>query len=68
MPSVRVRVPAAEFSGAMWAIAEWLDATGYEPTRYKYTHGQIAVLVTIEFPSTVTASVCRFGGACQLFP
>ena len=55
MPGVRVRVPAAEFSGAMRAIAEWLDATGYEPTRYKYTHGQNAVFVTIDFPSAVAA-------------
>ena len=39
----------------MRAIAEWLDATGYEPTRYKYTHGQNAVFVTIDFPSAVAA-------------
>jgi hypothetical protein len=31
MRSVRVRVPAAEFSGAMMTIAEWLDANGYDP-------------------------------------
>src|SRR5215813_8063673 len=66
MPSVRVRVPAAEFSGAMRAIAEWLDATGYEPTRYKYTHGQNAVFVTIDFPSAVGGeSVCGLAASAN---
>jgi hypothetical protein len=56
MPSVRVRVQAAEFFDAMRAMAEWLDANGYEATRYKYTHGQNAVLVTIDFSSAVAAN------------
>ena len=63
MRSVRVQVPAVEFSGAMIAIAEWFDANGYEPTRYKYTQRRHAVLVTIDLPSTVAANAfaMRFG-------
>jgi len=54
--SVRVRVATAEFSGAMMAIAEWFDANGYEPTRYKYTQRRDAVFVTIDLPSAVAAN------------
>ena len=64
MCSVTVRIPSAEFSGTMTAIAEWLDVSGYEPTRYKYDHTDDAVLVTVDFPAAVAANAfaMRFGG------
>ena len=55
MHSVTVRIPDAEFSGTMTAIAEWLDANGYEPTRYRYNHSEDAVHVTVEFSAAVAA-------------
>jgi hypothetical protein len=67
MRSVRIRIPAAEFSGTMTAIAEWLDVTGYEPTSYKYNDSADAVLVTVDFPAAVAADAfaMRFGGVYQ---
>jgi hypothetical protein len=63
-----VQIPAAEFSGTMTVIAEWLDANGYEPTRYKYNHSEDAVVVIVDFPSAVAADAfaMRFGGLYQL--
>jgi hypothetical protein len=55
MRSVTIRISAAEFSATMTAIGEWLDANGYEPTRYKYNHSEDALLVTIDFPAAVAA-------------
>ena len=70
MHSVRIRIPAAEFSGVMRAIAEWLDVTRYEPTSYKYNDSADAVLVTVDFPAAVAADAfaMRFGGVYQLAP
>jgi len=70
MPSVTTRIAAAEFSGTMMAIAEWLDVNGYEPTRFKYDHGEDAVLVTVDFPAAVAADAftMRFGSVYQLLP
>ena len=67
MRSVRIRIPAAEFSGTLTAIAEWLDVTGYEPTSYKYNDSADAVLVTVDFPAAVAADAfaMRFGGVYQ---
>jgi len=56
MRSVMVRIPIAEFSATMNAIAEWLDTNQYEPTRYKYDHKEDAVLVTVDFPAALAAS------------
>jgi hypothetical protein len=69
MRSVMIRISAAEFSGTMRAIAEWLDVNGYEPTRYKYNHSGDAVFVTVDFPAAVVAdafAIC-FGSVHQLF-
>ena len=70
MCSVTVRIPSAEFSGMMTAIAEWLDVSGYEPTRYKYNHSEDAVLVTVDFPAAVAADAfaMRFDGAYRSSP
>jgi hypothetical protein len=70
MRSVAIRIPAAEFSRTITAIAEWLDVNGYEPTRFKYDHGEDAVLVTVDFPAAVAAAAftMRFGSVHQLFP
>ena len=70
MCNVMVRIPAAEFSGTMTAIAEWLDVSGYEPTRYKYNHSEDAVLVTVDFPAAVAADAfaMRFGGVYRSSP
>jgi hypothetical protein len=70
MCSVTVRIPSAEFSGMMTAIAEWLDVSGYEPTRYKYNHSEDAVLVTVDFPAAVVADAfaMRFGGVHRSSP
>jgi hypothetical protein len=57
MRSVTIRIPAAEFFGTMTAIAKWLDVNGYEPTRYKYTHHEDAVLVTVDFSAEMAAKV-----------
>ena len=64
MRSVTVRIPAAEFSATMTAIAQWLDANRYKPTRYKYDHDEDAVLVTVDFQAEVPARAfaTRFGG------
>jgi len=55
MRSVTVRIAAAEFSSTITAIAEWLGANGYEPTRYRYNHSEDAVLVTVDFSAAVAA-------------
>jgi hypothetical protein len=70
MRSVTVRIPSAEFSGTMTAIAEWLDVSGYEPARYKYNHSEDAVLVTVEFPAAVAADAfaMRFGAVYRSSP
>ena len=70
MCSVTVRIPSAEFSGTITAIAEWFDVSGYEPTRYKYNHSEDAVLVTVDFPAVVAAVAfaTRFGGVYRLSP
>ena len=70
MRSVTIRIPAAKFSGTMTAIAEWLDVNGYEPTRYKYNHGEDAVLVTVDFPDAVAADAfaMRFGSVYRSSP
>ena len=64
MRSVTIRIPATEFCGTMTAIAEWLDVNGYEPKRYKYTHHEDAVLVTVDFSAGVAAKAfaTRFDG------
>ena len=69
MGSVTVRIPAAEFFGTMTAIAEWLDANRYKPTRYKYDHDEDAVLVTVDFPAAVAADAfaMRFDGVHRSF-
>jgi hypothetical protein len=48
----------------MMTIAEWFDANGYEPTRYKYTQRREAVFVTVDLPSVVAANAfaMHFGG------
>jgi len=70
MCSVTVRIPSAEFSGTITAIAEWFDVSGYEPTRYKYNHSEDAVLVTVDFPAAVAADAfaMRFDGAYRSSP
>ena len=55
MHSVTIRISAAEFSGTMTAIAEWLDVNGYQPTSYKYNDSADAVLVTVDFSAGVAA-------------
>jgi len=69
MRSVTVRIRAAEFSAAMTAIGEWLNANRYRPTRYKYDHDENAVFVTVDFPADLEASAfaMRFGGI-ERFP
>jgi hypothetical protein len=64
MRSATVRIPGAEFSGTITALAEWLDANGYEPTRYSYNHSEDAVLVTVDFSAAVVADAfaMHFGG------
>ena len=64
MHSVSVRIYADEFSDKMTAIREWLDANRYRPTRYKYDHDKVAVLVTVDFPSVAAAKAfaMRFDG------
>ena len=64
MRSLTIRILAAEFCGTMTAIAEWLDVNGYEPTRYKYSHEEDAVLVTVDFSAGVAAKTfaTRFDG------
>jgi hypothetical protein len=54
----------------MTAIASWLDVNGYEPARYKYNQSDDAVVVTVDFPTTVAADAfaMRFGSVYQLFP
>ena len=68
MRSITVRVRADEFSAAMNAMAEWLDANRYEPTRYKYDHFEDAVHVTVDFAAEVAAEAfaTRFDGIYQL--
>ena len=68
MRSVTIRLNAAEFSIGMTAIGEWLSATRYEPTRYKYDHHKDAVVVTVDFPTEAAAEAfaARFDGVCQL--
>ena len=70
MCSVTVRIPSAEFSGTITAIAKWFDVSGYEPTRYKYNHSEDAVLVTVDFPAAVAADAfaMRFDGAYRSSP
>ena len=65
MRSVTVRIRAAEFSVTMTAIAEWLKANRYRPTRYKYDHEEDAVFVTVDFPAAAAARAfaMRFEGA-----
>jgi hypothetical protein len=62
--SVTVRIPAAEFSGTMTAVREWLHGNRYKPARYKYDHDEDAVLATIDFPMGVAAKAfaTRFDG------
>jgi len=69
MRSITVRICAAEFSSTMTAIAEWLDANRYKPTRYKYDHDEDAVLVTVDFPAAVAADAfaMRFDGVHRSF-
>jgi len=69
MRSVTVRIRAAEFSAAMTAIGEWLNANRYRPTRYKYDHDENAVFVTVDFPADLEARAfaMRFGGI-ERFP
>jgi hypothetical protein len=64
MHSVTVRLRDTEFSAVMTAIGEWLDATQYEPTRYKYDHNEDDVLVTVNFPTEAAAQAfaTRFDG------
>jgi hypothetical protein len=66
--SVTVRISATEFSATMKAIREWLDANGYEPTRYQYHHDKDAVFVTVDFPAGVAAQAfaMRFDGVYRL--
>jgi len=68
MRSVTVRIRAAEFSTTMTAIGEWFDANRYEPIRYKYSHKEDAVLVTVDFPAAVAADAfaMRFDGVHEL--
>jgi hypothetical protein len=68
MRSVTVQIPAAEFSGTMTVIAEWLDANGYVPARYKYNHSEDAVVVIVDFSSAVAADAfeMRFAGVYNL--
>ena len=67
MRSVRVRVLPDDFSPAMRAMSEWLDANGYLPTRYKYDHYDDAILVTVDFNAEEAAEVfaARFEVANQ---
>jgi hypothetical protein len=67
MRSVTVRLNAAEFSTAISTIAEWLDANGYEPTRYKYDHHEDTIDVTVDFTTEVAAEAfaARFDGVYQ---
>ena len=64
MRSVTIRLNAAEFSIGMTAIGEWLSATRYEPTRYKYDHHKDAVVVTVDFSTEAAAEAfaARFQG------
>ena len=64
MHSVTIRICARQFSAAMTAIREWLDANRYRPTRYKYDQDEVAVLVTVDFPSVAAAKAfaMRFDG------
>ena len=64
MHSVTIRICAGQFSAAMTAIREWLDANRHKPARYKYDHDEDAVLVTIDFPAGVAAKAfaTRFHG------
>ena len=68
MRSVRVRVLPDDFSPAMRAMGEWLDANGYLPTRYKYDHYDDAILVTVDFEAegAAEAFAARFEVANQL--
>jgi len=68
MRSVTVRLCAAEFAARMTAMSEWLDTNRYEPTRYKYDHGEDAVLVTVDFTAEQAAEAfaARFDGVHQL--
>jgi hypothetical protein len=70
MPSVTVRIRAAEFSATIAAISEWLHANQYEPTKYKYEEHEDAVLVTVDFAGEreAEAFATRFDGVCGLYP
>ena len=67
MRSVRVRVLPEDFSPAMRAMGERLDANGYLPTRYKYDHYDDAILVTVDFEAegAAEAFAARFELANQ---
>ena len=68
MCSVTVRIPAAEFSVTMTAIAKWHDFSSYKPTRYNYNHSEDAVIVTVDFPAAGAADAfaMRFSGVYRL--
>jgi len=70
MRRVMVRIPIAEFSATVNAMAEWLDANRHNPTRYIYDHIEDAVLVTVDFPVTMAAEafMLRFEGVYLLSP
>jgi hypothetical protein len=55
MRSVTVRLDIAQFSAAMTAMREWLDANRYEPTMYKYDQNEDTVLVTVAFAAELAA-------------
>ena len=64
MSRVTVRISASEFSAKMAAIGEWLNANRYEPIRYKYTHNEDNVSVTVDFAAEVAAKAfaVKFSG------
>jgi hypothetical protein len=49
MQTVRVRLPAGQFSAAMAAMREWLDRNRYEPAKFTYEQEDEAILVSVEF-------------------
>ena len=70
MSSVTVRISVSEFSVRMATIGEWLNANPYEPIRYKYTHDEDNVVVTVDFAAEATAQAfaAKFYDVLHLSP
>jgi hypothetical protein len=50
MRTVTVRMDAADLSGQMAAMREWLDRHRYEPARFACDQDGNTVVVSVEFP------------------